>query len=278
MPPEGGSLPRQQSPRRLGAFRGANPPPAGFDNDAYEISRASQLETARRNDARSAALRGERRLGDTGPSKENRSPLELPKKSYTSRRRDNVPSRIAEIERQKAEQQKMRETAEEFVGQPIVGGGVQSREYQTPETEAEGRRRQRRRREEREEIAEQDQAVRFADDQARAVAEEERRNQLLSEEQRVAISAALSQKVSLKMKFRMMEAGLASGLVTIPVLILFMNLQVINTFTFKNKSLPPADLKDVLITGIVDLGCITATIFFMLPIILPIIVVVMILT
>lgn len=87
---------------------------AANDNDQYTSSLAANDNDAYGDLADSSDL-----------SQTQRSPLELPPRSYTTEGEEDeegLPSTVMELERQRTKEAKMRETAEQFVGAPAIPG------------------------------------------------------------------------------------------------------------------------------------------------------------
>jgi len=183
------------------------------------------------------------------------SPLELPKESYTSRGSEEIPSRIADIERQRASQKRMQETASEFIGAPSVPSAQsnqQGKQAQTPSPSPRNGL------------------------EAPARSEEERGVHLLSaryieqKKQEVQRLAVLMQEqstqgatIGTKMLFRLVEGalgGASASVITGIILLVIMNMQMLNFFTFQNyKVLPKPSLLEIATTLLLDFLALAVT-------------------
>jgi len=251
---------------------------AALSQDA--VSRARRFSAAQNADIRALALRdlGDEKevQGERQNDNELAPVLELPKKSYTTSG-EGVTSRIAEMERQRAAQAKMTETARSFTGGPALRGGA--RAEGSPD-ESGTRPRQRRAPTEttRTEVSPEE------EDAYRVGALEESRSQKASKQKELSITqqriqqvAALANEQKIKLRFQMMKRGLAAGSISgwmLLLLLLLMNVQVINTFAFKSAILPKADTKDIMLTAFGDLLFLFALLLTLAPLFMIIVLVV----
>lgn len=228
-----------------------------------DIFAARELGARRFRDAREREITAQAALQNTrlteaaaGPS-----PIELPKKSYATRGEEGAPSRIAEMERQRARERKMAEAAKAFVGAPTVPEEApapsaphvpKTRRRPSPPGAAAPPGAEEIAEEEMEEAAE----TGMRDEEQR---EFERMRTLIRrtyEAQKIQLLKQQALEMAKKQTFTTIKAALGGSSVSFIsgiVLIILMNVQVINTYLFKTKVLPKATLKDVLITLFLDL-------------------------
>lgn len=236
-------------------------------NGGAEFQAAQALQAERGRSIRERVLAQREFVGDTRVTEEHGpSPLDLPKKSYTSHAEPGGASRIADIERTQAASRKMTATAEGFIGGPAVPTAPEA--TWAPEEAGAPAGERRRATPEPEENPFEEEVTEGRGPEAEAVAniEASRARSLLTLRQRLqlnsyaeamgAVSEQQARDRAIHMAWGRAKAALAASsitLVTLLVLILMLNIQVINTFTFKHRKIPPANAWDVCLTLFIDL-------------------------
>ncbi|MCR4279064.1 MAG: hypothetical protein NUV81_04180 [bacterium] len=218
------------------------------------IQATRQLNSLRFRDNRTRARAESNGLRETGITEGQRpSPLDLPKESYTSNTDEGVPSRIAEIERQRASQQRMKDVASEFVGGPS-----------TPDAGRDVEEAQKKQRNFSNNPESRDPARTDEERGARLYADQgaERNNQKINDlRQQLSVLAqkqsTLETSTGNKMLFHLIEGvlgGTSFTFITPIILLVIMNMQMINSFVFENyKFLPKPSLLKIALTILLDI-------------------------
>lgn len=242
-----------------------------------ETTYARQLNTLRLQDLRSSSAANDADGFGEAPNDDDRfanlsdssdlsetqaSPIELPEQSYTSRRTANdtdefgdaendndMPSTVMELERQRAKDKKMRDTAEQFTGQPSIPQiGPTGAPNAGPSRQSGGKRRSPEAEDEETSEAEEPQM-------SREMMERQLRDAFKGQSRSSTSTGSSQAPVQAGQKHGLSAVKKGAGLTGLGLLVTFliMNVQLINEMSFNNKNIPKLSFIEKTLTIFLDI-------------------------